>query len=78
MVVINELAELIDMLNAKGVRIFETPELKLVLGSSPVPATEEVGTAKERVEIDPRIEAGLRRLPPQYRNPSLWNLGDGV
>lgn len=74
MVAINELVTLLEVLRAHGVASFETPELKLMLGD--LPNIEAEAAPRARVEADPRVEAALRRLPPSYRDPRLWKLGD--
>jgi hypothetical protein len=79
MLEIDYVAALVDMLRAKGVLRYVTPELSLDLGPAPLAEMPEiplVGTP--RVESDPRIEAALKRLPPGYRDPRLWNIGDSA
>jgi hypothetical protein len=77
MVAINELVQILEVMRAHGVLKLTTPELSIELGALPQPTGEtEAGVAKERHDVDPRVESALKRLPPAYRDPRLWNLGD--
>ena len=74
-----DLAQLIALLRANGVTRYSTPELTLEL----LPQLEEsTQGAKQGCEVpqrpalSPSIERALERLPANYRDPSLWSLGD--
>lgn len=78
MPVISELAELVEFMRATGVLRIVTPELTVELGPQPVQIPEASAPRPMPLELNPRVEAGLRRLPPGYRDPRLWNLGDSA